>query len=89
MHGIRGRYVVRLRKGPRRATFPAAELIDGKVFEFRPGFQITDQLGGYYANEGAMVTCDPDYPDAAPTWLPSGDLHPVDDAPRDLVDQAK
>lgn len=87
MHGIRARYLVKIRRGPRRVT-TGTDSIDGKVFEFRPGWQLTSELGGLYAGEGAMVTCDPEYPESAPTWIPSGDLIPLDEMPDDLLEQA-
>lgn len=89
MHFIRARYFVKLRTGARRAVFPAAAAIEGNVYEFRPGWQLTGELGGIYAGEGAMVTCDPAYPADAPTWLPTGDLLPAADEHVDLVEQAK
>jgi hypothetical protein len=89
MHGIRGPYLIQLRTGPRRDRLPGSEIVDGKTFAFRPGWTLGPELGGIYAGELAMVTCDPAYPDAAPTWLPSGDLVTIGAGIIDLVEQAK
>jgi hypothetical protein len=66
-----------------RATTPVPEL-DGKVFRFRYGWQLTSEVGGIYAGEAAMVPVrfDPDFPwpTDAPPWLASGDVRRMDEA---------
>lgn len=89
IHGIEALYTVELRRGKRFRIDAQAEPLEGRTFRFKPGFTIANELGGYYAGELAMVAIDDDYPEAAPRWLPSGDLRPAADAPRDLVEQAQ
>lgn len=57
---------------------PEAAAIDGMVFSFMKGFDITkDDAKPFYVGEQAMMAIDPTYPLDAPTWIASGDLTPV------------
>jgi hypothetical protein len=94
VHGVRGLYFVQLRAGRRYVRLDLQPL-DGRVFAFRPGWQLGPEHGGIYAGELAMVSVDTDpehpYPPDAPIWIASGDLRPIAEVgaePKDLVERA-
>ena len=72
------RMQVKLRRGDGWNLKPEAEQLDGKVFDFCSGWEITKDDSSIYAGEHAWV---PDlksgYPLEAPAWIASGDLEPV------------
>jgi hypothetical protein len=92
--GVNGIYRVKIRTGPRWPDCPNAELVEGKTFRFRFGWQLTHEMGGRFAMEAAMVPMRDDpahpYPEMGPPWLSIGDLERADEtAPAgDLVEQA-
>lgn len=91
IHGIEQHYVVIFRRGRWHPVAPEWEQLSGRIFRFKPGFTIRNELGGYYAGELAMIALeDPEhpYPENVPIWLPSGDLRPVSEGAGDLVEQA-
>lgn len=49
-----------------------AEQLDGKIFNFEPGYTMDDE--DPYPGECAMIPDDPNYPKDAPWWIASGDL---------------
>lgn len=78
IHGVRGIYRVVIRRDLLRGGVrPEAETLDGREFEFRPGWTITSERPEY-AGEWAMVpvwnSATHPYPDDAPPWIASGDL---------------
>lgn len=92
---IAGFYRVKIRRGGRwPAVRPEAQQLEGNVYRFREGWQLTHECEGRYAGEPAMVgewrdAAHP-YPPDAPAWIAFGDLEPVDALVRgDLVEQAK
>lgn len=91
---MNGLYRVHLRRGARFPLKLGAEQLDGKVYRFRFGWQLTHEDGGRYAGEAAMVSVpdDPEYPypenELAPIWLPIGDLVRAETPAGDLVEQA-
>jgi hypothetical protein len=78
LHGLPGIYRVTIRRDKvRGAVRPEAEALDGREFEFRPGWQIRDERPEY-SGELAMIpdwrsTTHP-YPEHGPPWIASGDL---------------
>ena len=54
---------------------PEARQLDGKVFDFVRGWEITEEDSCMYVGEVAMLpTYIDDYPISAPAWIASGDL---------------
>lgn len=93
MHGIRGVYLVDLRcDGMRFARPQAHAALDGRMFEFRPGWQLGGEERAQFVNELAMIPVrdNPEhpYPEDGPDWMPSGDLVPDGMRIGDLVEQA-
>ena len=70
---------VRLRRGDGWRVKPQAEQVDGEAFEFREGLPITEP--SIYQGETAWFAVDPNWPDNAPVWIASGDLHFLGDRP--------
>lgn len=53
---------------------PEALQLDGKTYQFRHGWLITEEDSSIYAGEQAMIAFDPTYPEDAPVWIATGDL---------------
>lgn len=53
---------------------PEAEQLDGRVYEFEPGWLIGEEDTNIYIGETAMIAMDKNYPNDAPAWIASGDL---------------
>ena len=59
---------------------PEALELDGKVFNFREGWNITELDSSIYVGEIAMIPTEPNYFFAypnAPAWIASGDLEGI------------
>lgn len=89
---MNGLYRVVIRRGRRFPLKLGAEQLDGNVYRFRFGWQLTSEEDGRYAGELAMVSVhdDPEhpYPDDAPIWIAFGDLVRAEAPVGDLVEQA-
>ena len=54
---------------------PGVEVVNGKVFRFRFGWEISEEDSSIYVGESAMIPDDSSYPfKEAPHWISSGDL---------------
>jgi hypothetical protein len=77
-------YKVKIRRELGAKVRLGAEQLDGRIYEFSEGWEITDEDPSMYIGETAMVPYFKDkpypenYPLGAPTWIASGDLEKVD-----------
>jgi len=67
---------VRIRRNIGRGVKPEAEQLDGRIFNFRFGWEMNDDDS--YPGEAAFIPDDSRYPTNAPIWLASGDLESLD-----------
>ena len=67
-------FTVRIRRDFPRAVRPEAEQLDGKTFRFTYGWPM-DKIDPY-PGEIAYIPCrGQGWPEGAPPWIASGDLH--------------
>ncbi len=74
---------VRIRRGGDWQVKLKADLIDGKRYKFRFGWEITDEDSSIYVGETAWMPESSDWPWyhlGAPAWIASGDLCDVRDS---------
>lgn len=67
------RYTVRIRQDLAEVR-ECVKQVDGKSFDFSPGWVMDEEDTSIYIGETAMLPRDPDYPLEAPGWIASGDL---------------
>ncbi len=70
-----GRFRVRARNLPGRELRPETALVEGREFDFVPGWPMDED--DPYPGEWAWCPASPDYPEDAPLWIAEGDLEPV------------
>jgi len=74
---ITQKMTVQIRKNGDWNIKPEALQIDGKTYQFREMFSLTEDDSSIYVGEKAMMAVDPNYPKDAPVWIASGDLVPA------------